>query len=119
MTTKLEYMERLSVLDKKEAVLRTALNNIVQEKNKIKREMADKFENPTQYIGKRFKRDNETYEITNVHCFMSTGYYSVTYNRVLKKDNTSLSVRCYSMDFKAFIQHLKHDDNSSSKITLL
>lgn len=118
MTTEMEYLERLSVLEKKKAVLLSALDNIRLEESKIRKEFADKFENPTQYIGKKFKTGNETYQVTKVHCISYTGQYSIVYHRI-KKDGVSLSMRCFSMDFKSFINRMRHENDPSRKIVLV
>lgn len=119
MTTEMEYLERLSVLEKKKAVLQAALDNIRLEETKIRKEFADKFENPTQYIGKQFKIGDEKYQVTNVYCISYTGHYSMTYQRILKKDNVSLSMRCFSMDFKGFINRMRHENDPMKKIVLV
>lgn len=119
MTTEMEYLERLSVLAKKKAVIQAALDNVRNEEIKIRKEFADKFENPTQYIGKRFKIADEKYQVTNVYCISYTGRYSMTYQRILKKDGVSLSMRCFSMDFKGFIHRMRHEIDPSRKIVLI
>lgn len=119
MTTEIEYLERLNVLAKKKSVLQAALDNISLEMTKIRKDMADKFENPTQYIGKQFKIGDEKFQITDVYCISYTGHYSMTYHRILKKDGVSLSMRCFSMDFKGFINRMRHEDNLSRKIVLV
>lgn len=119
MTTEMEYLERLSVLEKKKVVLQAALDNVRNEEIKIRKEFADKFENPTQYIGKQFKFDNDTYQVTDVYCFPHTGRYRMTYRRILKKDGVSLSMRCFSMDFTGFINRMRYENEPSRKIVMV
>lgn len=120
MATEIEYLDRLSVLEKKKAVLRAALTDIMLEETKIRKEMTEKFENPTRFIGKKFNINNETCQVTNVDCLPHTGgRYTVSYKRILKKDGVSLSMRCFTMDFQTFVNRMRFESDPSRKIVLL